>query len=945
MRDRCNMKSYIKKIVKTPAKNNSFNKKLLPIKKSDVGKYGNNGEIKFLIGEQLGMNIGNNGFSFWKNALRCGVDASFVVRKEVLNQSPLVELHEDYKSKLIIKDSIEHLEAYNKADMLFCTLSFQDILPTCYQLREIDKPLVYLQHGILGMKEIYYNSISYYGHMYRFMYYNSSLKNHLIENNFEPYQLKYLSAQPRYEELLNKAEKHDEVEKSILMFITWRESGDYIVPLQMLDDISEMADDYKLEVLLHDQLIVPDDIFDKYNFPINYIKDVDFQKKLASSEYFITDYSSTIWDAVALGKKVYNYILDYEDFSNNREMLITESELKNIKATSVESLKSLMNSDYNYDNYFYNNTNFDREKVLSGEVTRELVEYYINQIENKISFVGYNFFGIGGTVTATKALVYGYLKNDYLVEMMSINKTCLDQLTVPGATMKRLVDWNYREKSFNSNKYHLDITDFKLDYTENPNIYNQVTEKKLINYLKNGKFSKVYSVRELTHLYVNKFEANYDAIYIFHTDFEYFKENANALYNRIKGEKFNKGIFLTEYSRDMYISDRELEFDKTQIIPNALFKQPRIRYDSMPKFKVNLKNINIDSNEVFLHIELFTNHKYIMKNQVKGLTLKLDDKILKMNMKDTDEEYPASLEYVNETDVNIKDVLFLKSKIEALVDYKITTHKCEVQNSELKFNLGHPFSNITIVNEMINIDSKLCTLLKEDEFEYLFACDKNFAINTPYQNLENNDHYYRVVYNELTDMTYSYKNELYDINLSGKLVELPIFTNNANMVEVCAVLRVSEDRRSQVLEYIEFAKYIKEKSSSIKINVFGGGDILDEVRKLVTESNLEKYIEFKGMSSNVEADTQKYSTQISFSYHENFSMTYIEAITSGKRLFTYENAASLTMFKEEKFIFIDSYADLQDKILSDNYAQFDEVKKRFDIDFSVDNIINQIRGV
>lgn len=938
------MKSYIKKLMKNSERQISSSLPEAAVKK-DIGKYGENNDIKFLIGEQLGINIGNNGFSFWKNALRCGVDAYFVVSKDAINDPIINELHEDYKSKIIIKNSKEHLEVYNSADMLFCTLSFLDVLPSCYELREIDKPLVYLQHGVLGMKEVYYNSISYYGHMYRFMYYNASLKEHLIENNFEEYQLKYLSAQPRYEELLNKAKLYGQVEGSILVFITWRESGDNSIPLQILDDISEIAEDYQLEVLLHDQLIVPSEKLNQYDFDINYIKDVDFQKKLAQSEYFITDYSSTIWDAVALEKKVFNYILDYNEFSNNREMLITEEAIGNITANSIKDLKTLLYSEYCYDNYFYNNTNFDKEHVIDGQLTRELVQYFISQIRNKISFVGYNFFGIGGTVTATKALVYGYLKNDYLVEMMSINKTCLDQLIVPGATMKRLVDWNHREKSFASNKYHVQINDFKLDYTDNPNIYNQITERKLLNYLEKGKFLKVYSVRELTHLYVKQFEDRYDAIYIFHTDFEYFKSNANELYNRFFEENFNKGIFLTEYSRNMYTSDRKLKFKKTQIIPNALFKQPRIRYDCMPNFKLKLEKVNIIQNEVYIHMILSTNHKYVMRDQVKAVKLNLGEKCLDMEFLNGDEKYPECLKCVNSMGINIKELLFLQTEIAASVSYKITTHTCQVLASKLKFNTGHPFSSISISDNQMCIDSELCKLLKYDEFDYLFLCNKYFSIDSPYFSSESNGKYYRVERSKIANTMYSYVNPLYGININDEITNLPIFESAMDQVEVCAVLRVSEDRKSQVLEYIEFAKYVRKVSGNIKVIVYGGGDILEEVREKVSQANLENYINFNGMSSNIELDTQKYNTQISFSYHENFSMTYIEAITSGKRLFTYENAASLTMFKNEKFVFIKSYEDLYNKILSDNSSQFDKIKERFDNDYSVDNIIEQIRGI
>ena len=44
---------------------------------------------------------------------------------------------------------------------------------------------------------------------------------------------------------------------------------------------------------------------------------------------------------------------------------------------------------------------------------------------NKITFIGYNFFGIGGTVYATKSLAEGLLEQKYLVELLSLkNSIC-----------------------------------------------------------------------------------------------------------------------------------------------------------------------------------------------------------------------------------------------------------------------------------------------------------------------------------------------------------------------------------------------------------------------------------------------------------------------------------------------------------------------------------------
>ena len=49
---------------------------------------------------------------------------------------------------------------------------------------------------------------------------------------------------------------------------------------------------------------------------------------------------------------------------------------------------------------------------------------YLKEIqENKITFIGYNFYGIGGTVSATKALAEALMEKNYMVELISLKKT------------------------------------------------------------------------------------------------------------------------------------------------------------------------------------------------------------------------------------------------------------------------------------------------------------------------------------------------------------------------------------------------------------------------------------------------------------------------------------------------------------------------------------------
>lgn len=893
--------------------------------------------MKFLIGEQLGINLGNNGFYFWKNALK-KVDAYYVINEESRENPLLNNLTEREKKYIIIMDSKEHIEVFNTADMYFVTLSFKDIFPSCYKLEEIDRPLVYLQHGKLGMKKVYYTETTYYSHIYKFMYYNESLTNTLIEDNFEEYQLKYLPTQPRYEGLLKKDEKFITENDSILFFFTWRDNGDINAIFKMLNELKETPESKKIKVILHDFI----ELDDKNNYPFEILsaKDVDVQEELSKCEVFVTDYSSVIWDAVAIGKKSFLWWKDFKEVSANREFYISEENVENILSDTFENLLEKIDSSYNYDNYFYNNTKFDPKKVINGEYTMDLVNYFIDKINNKIGILGYNFYGNGGTVTSSKALASGYLKEDYLVEMLSMSRTTLDMLPVPGCTMKTLVDWRNREKFLIENSKIECCEELQLDYVYNKNIYNKVTEMKLDYYIRKNNFKLIISTREILHLFLKRYDDIHNIKYIFHTDFDYLKEQNPSLFNRLENESFKNGVFLTENAKTRYIEELKINFTNTQIIPNGLYEPVRRRYSKMVEFNSEIVKAEINDSKLYVNFVLKSNFNYIYRDKIQEIKICINGQNLETKMVDQHDKYPNTIEFTNAYGLELVSLL-KEQKMTINIKYENREIILIPKNTELKQPEYNIIKKLSINDGVIKAKQNFIKLV-EDKIVYSLYEIKGHVklLDKSIECTEiNGKRFIKVNSEQYDEKILKITSMLTEIKCS--IGDLALIKQKEERKVVCAVMRISFDRRELVEEYIEFAKYLKANESQIFLSIFGGGDLLNEMKKVVKTQQLEEYIEFKGVSTNVKKDTKDIDTQLTLSHKESFGMTCLEALAADKRIFTYRNVGSEAMFEGYDDVFVSNFAELEAKILNDNYKYFKKIKRDIYPKYEMNSIINR----
>ena len=189
----------------------------------------------WLFGENLGATANNNSYFTWDYIVdHCeadGISSFLVLEKNEKNTALYRGLSSFRKNRIVWRNSLKHYSLYERADMLFVTLSYLDVVPDKLLGRRVKRfahaPVIYLQHGVLGMKKLGYRGSSYNNNKFRFVYYNRNIAEvFATENDFKPYQLFYGVFQPRWRELVrrsNNVAKDSSEPKRILWFVTWRE--------------------------------------------------------------------------------------------------------------------------------------------------------------------------------------------------------------------------------------------------------------------------------------------------------------------------------------------------------------------------------------------------------------------------------------------------------------------------------------------------------------------------------------------------------------------------------------------------------------------------------------------------------------------------------------------------------------------------------------------------
>ncbi len=536
----------------------------------------------WLFGENLSDTANNNSFYFWKHIInkkdKEGINKYLILSKTEKNLKIYNSFTEKEKKSVIWRNTLKHLVMFHNADMYFVSLSYRDILPEKILGKDvkfiIQKPLVYLQHGTILMKKLGYTGATYYNNMFRFVYYNKEIKEQLKkENDFRDYQLYYGEFHPRYKQLAKMhLESINKEKKQILWFLTWREYlGKNLNTKLLLRKLKLIIKNERLNQYLKDNdltlKICLHQFFDNSiakvieennieNIVIQKQNETDIMKEIIDSKMLITDYSSLSFDFTILDKPVILFQPDLEEYMQKREFYCDINEMKqyNVEKSS-ELIEKIINEDYTVNDFFKKRcpkkVNF--ENLAKGKHIDKMYNYFKEKQKNKITFIGYNFYGIGGTVAATRSLAEGLLEQGYMVEILSIKKAGKANNLPYALNATYLYDQNSKKKSERFKKSFIWSKKYYSYLTYDPSSkwivpYGGYKLKKVLEKIRS---KTVISTRESLHLFLK--DATSDKIknkvYFFHTQAEFVEELFPNLMDKLKDANLEKVAFVTDDNR------------------------------------------------------------------------------------------------------------------------------------------------------------------------------------------------------------------------------------------------------------------------------------------------------------------------------------------------------------------------------------------------------------
>lgn len=557
----------------------------------------------WLIGENLGSTHNNNSFYFWRDVvnIKDEIDKYLVLEDTKENRNFVKELDNEEKEYIVWKNSIKHFKLYFLADMFFVTLSYRDVRPEKYLNKKFNfttkKPVIYLQHGITAIKRLGYTNNTYNNNLFRFVYYNKNIKEDLINiNKMKEYQLYYGEYFPRYKELIRKNELYNKNslnnEKQILWFITWREYfGDNIPTKAFVRDLKYVIsnkklneylkkENIKLKIVLHtffDIKEIEEAFCDKNsNIILDYQKNIDVMDEIAKSDLLITDYSSVGFDFSFLKKPVILFQPDLEIYTTKRSLYCDKEELrKNNIEDADELIETIVNKKYNINRFFAERLpeKIDYNYIKEGKHIKKMYDYFYRLQTNKVTFLGYNFFGIGGTVTATMALAEALLEKNYLVELISLKKIKRIGIFPSGLSVNGLYSPKSKLDRMLS-KITISKTNYGyLNYDPNIKLIKPLSVYRLKKLMKNIKSKTVISTRESLHLELKEATSKNikNKIYFYHCDAKVFDDIFKDLIKELKKNELEKVVFVTEENKNKF---KELykykEYDKSLILGNSI---------------------------------------------------------------------------------------------------------------------------------------------------------------------------------------------------------------------------------------------------------------------------------------------------------------------------------------------------------------------------------------
>lgn len=532
----------------------------------------------WLFGENLGETMDNNSWYSYVEAVSndeySDMGCYFVLKKTSKNVRNLAKMDARVQKNVVWRNSRKHDWLYRNADMFFVSLSYRDILPDKYGVKnKYPKPLVYLQHGVTCMKKPGYRPDSYNNSLYQFVCYGPQEKSVMSESNgFRDYQLPEVEAMPRWKGLVLSRDAHSP--EQILWFLTWREylDGSEGHVDNLVDEVCSVVQDKRVvRYLRRNKLTLKLCLHQFFDNPIAmqklkaiasdvihvvFQKDVELIDEIAKSKLLITDYSSIGFDATVIGVPVMMFQPDRFLYATKRDLLVDiYNDFGDSATEEAEGLINWMIDDSKHQvNHFLAERLFrlDVDKVRDGYYTHKLLQIMAHRIRNKVTFIGYNFFGRGGTVSATMAMAEGLMERGYLVDLISLKK--IKKRTTPPAGVL-VKSFQHAMNSFRGKVKKIvwqnDKNFYWLQYDANKDYLYPYVGYALKKYLATTNSATIISTRETLHPFVQEVnnEMIVNKILCFHTPSPVVINQFSGIEKEIIKHPIDNAVFVTENSR------------------------------------------------------------------------------------------------------------------------------------------------------------------------------------------------------------------------------------------------------------------------------------------------------------------------------------------------------------------------------------------------------------
>lgn len=310
----------------------------------------------WLLGENLAEVAQDNGLAFFKYCCEKKIPETvyYVTKKTNQNMADL----KPYNKRLVYYDSFKHLVLYYLSEFLIVSHGIRDVMPSIYHnvIYKNEKEVIYLQHGIIAMKRIYFNPDSYNGMIRKFVVSSKQEKEICCKFLGLPSKVVCSTGLARFDYLKMKGGGVN----SILVMPTWREwilySKDNFGKSQFYQYYSALLSNPELLAYLaehHIKLyfyphveIIKNYLYLFEHFQNNSVEIVVPSKKsvvdaIAEADILITDYSSVAFDCLKRGAPVIFYQFDYYEYMNHRGAYIPFSrQLPGPICRNLEELKT-----------------------------------------------------------------------------------------------------------------------------------------------------------------------------------------------------------------------------------------------------------------------------------------------------------------------------------------------------------------------------------------------------------------------------------------------------------------------------------------------------------------------------------------------------------------------------------------------------------------------------